>query len=87
MPHWHSDNDHADHLGRRPRQRKVLVLCVDLPLHGLPCSRAVFSMYLCTASGPCLWAWLSDMMPREAEERSMMVGVCITMYYAVSEWL
>ena len=43
-------------------------------------------MYICTASGPCLWAWLSDMVPRDAEQRALIIGICISLYYAISKF-
>ena len=46
---------------------------------------SVFSMYICTASGPCLWAWLSDMLPSDAELRALILGISISVYYAFSE--
>ena len=45
----------------------------------------VFSVYICTASGPCLWAGLSDMLPSDAEQRALILGISISVYYAFSE--
>ncbi|WRT70479.1 uncharacterized protein IL334_007477 [Kwoniella shivajii] len=45
-----------------------------------------FSLYFCTSSGPPLWSWMSDMLPRDAEQRALIIGICISMYYAVNAW-
>ncbi|WWC65456.1 uncharacterized protein I303_108074 [Kwoniella dejecticola CBS 10117] len=45
-----------------------------------------FALYFCTASGPPLWSWLSDMLPIDAEQRALIIGICISMYYAVNAW-
>ncbi|KAL7420923.1 hypothetical protein Q5752_004877 [Cryptotrichosporon argae] len=63
--------------------------CIMLTIWDIPTGAkywCYFSMYICTASGPCLWAWLSDMMPRDAEQRAMIVGIAISLYYAVNAW-
>lgn len=41
---------------------------------------------MCTAGGPPLWAWLSDMLPSDAEQRALVLGVCITAFYAINAW-
>jgi len=36
--------------------------------------------------GPPLWAWISDMLPTDAEQRALMLAMCITGYYAINAW-
>ncbi|KAK8850330.1 hypothetical protein IAR55_004247 [Kwoniella newhampshirensis] len=45
-----------------------------------------FILYITNASGPCLWAWMSDMLPRDAEQRALIIGICISLYYAINAW-
>lgn len=46
----------------------------------------VFMFFFTTSSGPPLWSWMSDMHPLDAEQRALIIGICISLYYAVSKW-
>ncbi|TXT08635.1 hypothetical protein VHUM_02763 [Vanrija humicola] len=45
-----------------------------------------FLLYCVAAGGPPLWAWLSDMLPSDAEQRALILGSCITAFYAINAW-
>ncbi|KAL1406257.1 hypothetical protein Q8F55_007952 [Vanrija albida] len=45
-----------------------------------------FILYCVAAGGPPLWAWLSDMLPSDAEQRALILGTCITAFYAINAW-
>lgn len=42
-------------------------------------------LFVLQTASPMIWSWMSDMLPRDAEQRSMIIGVCIAFYYATSE--
>jgi hypothetical protein len=42
-------------------------------------------LYVLQTASPLVWAWMSDMLPRDPEQRSMIIGVCIAFYYATSK--
>jgi len=44
-------------------------------------------LFVLQTASPMIWSWMSDMLPRDAEQRSMIIGVCIAFYYATSEHL
>lgn len=39
-----------------------------------------------TGYGPTIFAWLSDLIPQDPEARSLIVGVAVAGYYAISAW-
>lgn len=45
-----------------------------------------FILYICQSHGPPLWAWVSDMLPMDAEQRALTISFAITMYYAINSW-
>ncbi|KAH9897487.1 putative allantoate permease [Xylariomycetidae sp. FL2044] len=45
-----------------------------------------FISYLCLGTAPLIMAWLSDLLPQDPEARTLIVGVAIATYYAVSAW-
>lgn len=45
-----------------------------------------FILYICQSHGPPLWAWVSDMLPIDAEQRALTISFAITMYYAINSW-
>ncbi|KAL4967003.1 major facilitator superfamily domain-containing protein [Aspergillus stella-maris] len=56
---------------------------------GTPLPSAYAGYFLSTISlgtAPLIWAWLSDLAPQEAEERTLTVGAAIAGYYAISAW-
>lgn len=51
-----------------------------------PILTADFILYICQSHGPPLWAWVSDMLPTDAEQRALTIGMSITGYYAINAW-
>jgi hypothetical protein len=45
-----------------------------------------FINYICLGTAPLIFAWLSDLIPQDPEARSLIVGVAVASYYAVSAW-
>ncbi|KAI1805099.1 putative allantoate permease [Daldinia bambusicola] len=45
-----------------------------------------FISYLTLGTAPLIMAWLSDLLPQDPEARTLVVGVAIATYYAVSAW-
>ncbi|KAK4629046.1 hypothetical protein CLAFUW4_08647 [Fulvia fulva] len=37
-------------------------------------------------TAPLIFAWLSDLIPQDPEARSLIVGVSVAGYYAISAW-
>ncbi|GMK56362.1 hypothetical protein CspeluHIS016_0302020 [Cutaneotrichosporon spelunceum] len=63
--------------------------CIIMTVWDVPRSAkyyAYFILYMLQSHGPPLWAWLSDMLPVDAEQRALTLGVCITAYYAINAW-
>ncbi|KAJ5184178.1 hypothetical protein N7492_001794 [Penicillium capsulatum] len=47
---------------------------------------AYFISFICLGTAPLIFAWLSDLIPQDPEARSMVVGVSVAGYYAISAW-
>ena len=45
-----------------------------------------FISYIPLGTAPLLFAWLSDLIPQDPEARSLIVGVAVAGYYAISAW-
>ncbi|KAI1337605.1 major facilitator superfamily transporter [Xylariaceae sp. FL0016] len=45
-----------------------------------------FISYLALGTAPLIMSWLSDLLPQDPEARTLIVGVAIAAYYAVSAW-
>ncbi|KAJ5127926.1 hypothetical protein N7448_008705 [Penicillium atrosanguineum] len=45
-----------------------------------------FISYICLGTAPLIFAWLSDLIPQDPEVRSLVVGVSVAGYYAISAW-
>ena len=45
-----------------------------------------FINYICLGTAPLIFAWLSDLIPQDPEARSLIVGVAVASYYAISAW-
>lgn len=45
-----------------------------------------FISYLSLGTAPLIFSWLSDLIPQDPEARSLIVGVAVAGYYAVSAW-
>ncbi|KAK4499541.1 hypothetical protein PRZ48_010057 [Zasmidium cellare] len=45
-----------------------------------------FINYLALGTAPLIFAWLSDLIPQDPEARSLIVGVSVAFYYAISAW-
>ncbi|KAK8113849.1 Major facilitator superfamily domain- general substrate transporter [Apiospora kogelbergensis] len=45
-----------------------------------------FISFLCLGTAPLIFAWLSDLLPQDPESRTLIVGVAIAVYYAISAW-
>ncbi|KAK2776021.1 hypothetical protein FQN53_002915 [Emmonsiellopsis sp. PD_33] len=45
-----------------------------------------FISYMCLGTAPLIFSWLSDLIPQDPEARSLIVGVAVAGYYAISAW-
>jgi MFS family permease len=45
-----------------------------------------FISHICLGTAPLIFAWLSDLIPQDPEARSLVVGVAVAGYYAISSW-
>jgi len=45
-----------------------------------------FISYICLGTAPLIFAWLSELIPQDPEARSLIVGVAVAGYYAISSW-
>ena len=45
-----------------------------------------FILYMCMGTAPLIFSWLSDLVPRDPEARTLIVGVSVASYYAISAW-
>ncbi|PGG96121.1 hypothetical protein AJ79_09718 [Helicocarpus griseus UAMH5409] len=45
-----------------------------------------FISYICLGTAPLIFSWLSDIIPQDPEARSLIVGVSVAGYYAISAW-
>ncbi|CAG9945126.1 unnamed protein product [Clonostachys rosea f. rosea IK726] len=45
-----------------------------------------FLSYIALGTAPLIFSWLSDLIPQDPEARSLVVGVAVAVYYAVSAW-
>ncbi|OJJ45108.1 hypothetical protein ASPZODRAFT_70368 [Penicilliopsis zonata CBS 506.65] len=45
-----------------------------------------FISYTCLGTAPLILSWVSDLLPQDPEARSLIVGVSVAGYYAVSAW-
>lgn len=55
-----------------------------VPLSGVYAS--YFISFICLGTAPLIFAWLSDLIPQDPEARSLVVGVSVAGYYAISAW-
>ncbi|KAJ5239122.1 Major facilitator superfamily domain general substrate transporter [Penicillium chermesinum] len=56
----------------------------SVPLSGA--YAAYFISYICLGTAPLIMAWLADIIPQDPESRSLIVGVAVAGYYAISAW-
>ncbi|KAH8894640.1 retrograde regulation protein 2 [Thozetella sp. PMI_491] len=45
-----------------------------------------FIAYIPLGTAPLIFAWLSDTIPHDPEARTLIVGVAVAFYYAISAW-
>ncbi|KAI0003562.1 major facilitator superfamily transporter [Xylariaceae sp. FL0662B] len=45
-----------------------------------------FISYLSLGTSPLIMSWLSDLLPQDPEVRTLVVGISVSGYYAVSAW-
>ncbi|XHG06199.1 hypothetical protein AWENTII_009401 [Aspergillus wentii] len=45
-----------------------------------------FLAYIPLGTAPLIFAWLADLIPQDPEARSLIVGVAVAGYYAISAW-
>ncbi|KAH8810652.1 major facilitator superfamily domain-containing protein [Xylogone sp. PMI_703] len=45
-----------------------------------------FISYVALGTAPLIFSWLSDLIPQDPEARSLIVGVAVAGYYAISAW-
>ncbi|KAJ5194657.1 uncharacterized protein N7498_008095 [Penicillium cinerascens] len=45
-----------------------------------------FISFVCLGTAPLIFAWLSDLIPQDPEARSLVLGVSVAGYYAISAW-
>ncbi|KAJ5097989.1 allantoate permease [Penicillium argentinense] len=55
-----------------------------VPLSGAYAS--YFISFICLGTAPLIFAWLSDLIPQDPEARTLVVGVSVAGYYAISAW-
>ncbi|KXT05010.1 hypothetical protein AC578_10272 [Pseudocercospora eumusae] len=71
-----------------------LIPCITMSIwtshpNSIPISAAYasyFINYLALGTAPLIFAWLSDLIPQDPEARSLIVGVSVAFYYAISSW-
>ncbi|KAJ7167417.1 major facilitator superfamily domain-containing protein [Mycena crocata] len=66
-----------------------LIPCIIMSIWNVPLSAKYFSYfisYVVLGTAPLIFAWVSDLIPHDPEQRSLVVGVAIAMYYAISAW-
>ncbi|KAH7176802.1 major facilitator superfamily domain-containing protein [Dactylonectria macrodidyma] len=47
---------------------------------------AYFIAFTCLGTAPLIFSWLSDLIPQDPEARSLIVGISVALYYAISAW-
>lgn len=47
---------------------------------------AYFMSHICLGTAPLIFAWLSDLLPQDPEARTLIVGIAVAGYYAISAW-
>lgn len=45
-----------------------------------------FILFTAMGTAPLIFAWLADILPHDPEARTLIVGVAIAGYYAISAW-
>lgn len=45
-----------------------------------------FITFTAMGTAPLIFAWLADLLPQDPEARTLIVGVSIAGYYAISAW-
>ncbi|KAJ5102257.1 hypothetical protein NUU61_004479 [Penicillium alfredii] len=45
-----------------------------------------FISFICLGTAPLIFAWLADLIPQDPEVRTLIVGVAVAGYYAISAW-
>ncbi|KAJ7126191.1 retrograde regulation protein 2 [Mycena epipterygia] len=66
-----------------------LIPCIIMSVWNVPLSAKYFSYfinYIVLGTAPLIFAWVSDIIPHDPEQRALVVGAAITMYYVVSAW-
>ncbi|KAK7056520.1 hypothetical protein VNI00_003076 [Paramarasmius palmivorus] len=66
-----------------------LIPCIVMSVWDVPLGAKYFSYfisYLCLGTAPLIFAWVSDLIPQDPEQRALVVGVAIALYYAISSW-
>ncbi|KAL0572107.1 hypothetical protein V5O48_009860 [Marasmius crinis-equi] len=66
-----------------------LIPCIIMSVWNVPLGAKYFSYfisYLCLGTAPLIFAWVSDLIPQDPEQRALVVGVAIAVYYAISAW-
>ncbi|KAJ8075123.1 hypothetical protein PM082_019450 [Marasmius tenuissimus] len=66
-----------------------LIPCIIMSVWDVPVGAKYFSYfisYLCLGTAPLIFAWVSDLIPHDPEQRALVVGVAIAIYYAISAW-
>lgn len=66
-----------------------LVPAIIMSVWNVPDSAKYFSYfvsYISLGTAPLIMSWLSDLIPQDPEQRALVVGVSIAIYYAISAW-
>ncbi|KAL1696798.1 major facilitator superfamily domain-containing protein [Schizophyllum commune] len=66
-----------------------LVPAIIMSVWNVPDSAKYFSYfisYVPLGTAPLIMSWLSDLIPQDPEQRALVVGVAIAIYYAISAW-
>ncbi|KAF9003169.1 retrograde regulation protein 2 [Hymenopellis radicata] len=66
-----------------------LVPCIIMTIWNVPDGAKYFSYFvsfIALGTAPLIFAWVSDLIPQDPEQRALVVGVAIAIYYAISAW-
>ncbi|KAK0198136.1 retrograde regulation protein 2 [Armillaria mellea] len=66
-----------------------LIPCIIMTVWNVPNSAKYFSYFIsfvALGTAPLIFAWVSDLIPQDPEQRTLVVGVAVAVYYAISAW-
>ncbi|PBL01328.1 major facilitator superfamily transporter [Armillaria gallica] len=66
-----------------------LIPCIIMTVWNVPDGAKYFSYFIsfvALGTAPLIFAWVSDLIPQDPEQRTLVVGVAVAVYYAISAW-